>query len=513
MVEVTCGNRSEVCADQESALEVAGRLLAETGLSPSDLRFEDRSVTKVVEPSEVEKALEKGVSEFGQGNQVVDEEARARISSVQADLKGAGFAVSEDRQLYGIGVRMAQVGYENQDRRAHEHAAKQSIVDACHALSERTKSEHREDITISAGELAKSVEVNGALKVRGYKLTEQAVRGLCSRLESPATRYVVGLRERIVQNCGIRDGIALEVRGQGHDAKTLQAKRYEYISARSQVRLDKVHLAETIRRELLARPDVELKLRARNALGDIFAVVSPSYTPADAPEVIAQVVDHLPAGAKGTWSYDPDTTAWELRADVWTPVPLSEQAVGEPFRASATFFGRDNGTGRFGGGGTIELLACLNAGTYVANGAQVSRVHRANVLVDVEAVLAGALKAVDIMADAWGIARESVVEAPAKITINDAIPGFWRYLLTDRRSELSAVLPGRSEAHVEKLVATFDSERRDRSQIVRADFAQAWTKQIQSQPANVRREAERAVGDFLVSGRPVRYLAKNDDES
>ena len=82
-------------------------------------------------------------------------------------------------------------------------------------------------------------------------------------------------------------------------------------------------------------------------------------------------------------------------------------------------------------------------------------------------------------------------------------PGFWSYALRDRRSELATVLPGRSATHVEGLTAAYFSERRDSSRIVRSDFAQGWTKYIQSQGADVRREAESAIADWMVNDRPM----------
>ena len=67
-------------------------------------------------------------------------------------------------------------------------------------------------------------------------------------------------------------------------------------------------------------------------------------------------------------TYDPRTTAWTIRLDVWTPTPVADQAVGEPFQGSRRSGSRDNGTGSMTGGGGIVILACLNAGTYVADG-------------------------------------------------------------------------------------------------------------------------------------------------
>lgn len=90
-----------------------------------------------------------------------------------------------------------------------------------------------------------------------------------------------------------------------------------------------------------------------------------------------------------------------------------------------------------------------------------------------------------------------------------AIPGFWRALLTDRTSDLAGVLPGRTAQHVDGLTSAFWGERRETGYLSRADFAQGWTRYIQDQPNAVRREAEQAVGSWMVNdSRPLRYTAE-----
>ena len=90
-----------------------------------------------------------------------------------------------------------------------------------------------------------------------------------------------------------------------------------------------------------------------------------------------------------------------------------------------------------------------------------------------------------------------------RVTIEQAMPGFWRHLLTDRSSELVTVLPGRTETHVANLTAAYHAERRDEARIVRADLAQGWTRYAQAFTADVQRDAERAIGAWTVNGRAV----------
>ena len=85
---------------------------------------------------------------------------------------------------------------------------------------------------------------------------------------------------------------------------------------------------------------------------------------------------------------------------------------------------------------------------------------------------------------------------------------FWRHLLRDRSSELVGVLPGRSEVHVKGLTRDFFGERREPARLVASDFAQGWTRYIQGQPAPVRRDAESAIGSWLVRHGNIAYAAE-----
>lgn len=430
-------------------------------------------------------------STFDNGKLVTDEAAKARIEAQHAALAKNGVHVDASQQFYATGTRMADVGYATQEKRAVEHAAKLPLWQAAESLSDLVKAEKREDIELRASDLAKGLHANGRITFDGLVISEQAVRGLAARIESPMLGYVLGLSERIARTIAARK--KAEVQGLAAIVDSL----------RQQAMSDRAEIASVVAYECKQNPDVALKLRARRAVGDVFAVVSPSYVPADAPEVIADLVDGMPSDAKGSFAYDSASTSWELRASVWTPTPVNEQAVGEAFEGYAAFSSRDNGTSRFRGGGGVTLIRCLNASTYTASGVEVARVHRGGVRSDIDRMLRGALSAVDALCKAWGVNREVVIEAPSGVKISDAIPGFWRYCLLDRKSELAGVLPGRSEEHVKGLSVAFFDERRDKSRLVRSDLAQGWTRYIQEQSAPVRREAESAIGDWLVRNRPL----------
>jgi hypothetical protein len=431
-----------------------------------------------------------GFSEFGDGKQITDESATARIHALHTALASDGIKIDTSEQLYATGTRMAQIGYATQSARKQEHDESLPIRDVADALRAQVMAEDREDYTISAREFGKNLAVNGHVTVKGYKVSEQAIRGLMLRLESPALGYVLGLRDRI----------------------SAEYEKPENLRDSRGIATDRVKIADILSHECERNPSVKMKMRTRKGIGDIFAIVSPQYAPADAPAVLADIVAKMPRDARGTFAYDPKSTAWELRADVWTPTPVESQAVGEPFRGYVSFQSKDNGTGRFRGGGGIELIRCLNASTYLAEGAAVARRHIGAIMVDIDAMLVGATRSIHALCKAWGANRELEIPLPEikekKITLEDAIPGFWRFLLRDQRSELARVLPGRTENHIVGLTNAFNRERRDSSKLVRADFAQGWTRYIQRQAGDVRREAEIACGSWIVNDRPMGYVAE-----
>ena len=278
--------------------------------------------------------------------------------------------------------------------------------------------------------------------------------------------------------------------------------------------VDRAAIAEVLRHECrqAAGERVRLRMRERGHAGkpDCYAVLGEGYSPADAPEALAQVVRQLPDDARASVSYDCDSTTWELRASVWTTTPVAEQAVGEAFEGYVSFQSRDNGTSKFRGGGGVMLLRCLNASTYSADDSAIARVHRGRVLYDVSRMVARSLKAIDTLTAAWGVNRTAAIAVPTvdkqekRITLEDAIPGFYMYMLRAKQTELAGVLSGRTVEHAANLTRAYFDERRDPAQLTRADLAQGWTRYIQDQPTDIRRDGELAIGDWLVNQREVK---------
>jgi hypothetical protein len=444
----------------------------------------------------------KGTSDFGR-NDVHDAEACARIEAQHATLNARGIHVDASQQVAASGTRMASSGYETQRARKVEHDAKLPARDAAEQLIARVRDERRHDITVTSGELAKLIVSNGVIGVRDgsavYKIGEQAIRGICGRTDSPALSYLLGVRARMYEVKRLRDQLVAGEPREGGDAQRQIAE------CDRRLHDDRAKVADVLTYELARAPHEKLVLRVRMHPSDVFAVVSPGYTAADAPDVLPQVLASMPGDARATFSYDPKSTSWELRAAIWTPTPVAEQAIGEAFEGWVSYSSKDNGTGRFRGGGGVTLIRCYNASTYEATSSDVARVHRGRVREDIASMTAGALKSIDALCEAWGRTRAEEVPLPAeKITIEQAIPGFWRALLTDTRA-LAGVLPGRKADHADALSIAYFAERRDHDRIVRSDFAQGWTRYIQNQPTEIRREGERVIGKWLVNDRrPLR---------
>jgi hypothetical protein len=428
---------------------------------------------------------------------VVDETAKARIEAQHAALNAAGIKVDTSEQLYSTGTRMADVGYSTQHARKAEHDAKMAVRDACAGLVAMVADEKREDRKVSAREFADAITANGKISVFGHALSVQAIRGLMARTESPALGYVLGVQER----CAAR--VAANHAGKATDEAVQRANH-----------ADIAEIATVLRHECMQASGETLKLRlravGRNGRPDCYAVVGPDYAPADATAAVPQLADQLPRDARASFSYDVASTTWELRASVWTPTEVSKQAVGEAFEGYVSFQSRDNGTSRFRGGGGVTLLRCLNASTYVADDSSVARVHRGRILYAIERMLRGGLRSIDALTRAWGTNREAILEMPTAPegkrapTLEEAIPGFYMSMLRSKQSELVGVLPGRTRDHSQGLAKAYFAERRDPEKLVRSDLAQGWTRYIQTQPSDVRRDAETAIGEWLVNNRPVK---------
>jgi len=455
-------------------------------------------VEKTDEPTEAETmaaAKARGLS-WGAEGDVVDPEAVARLARFDAAMAEAGETVRREGQVAKAGTRMADIGYQTQHGRRADFLAGETIRDVMATAVSTIEAEKRTDLRVTAGQLAGGLKMNGAVTWNGLKFKEQAIRGLLSRFDSPALRYVLGLRDRITE----RD------------------EHGNYVATKVGQQLDRDALVDVLQRECKRFPEAELILRTREGLGDVFTVVSPGYTNADFPKVAPILAAELPGDARGQFIYNQATTRWQLRARVWTPTPVAEQAIGEPFEGFGTFSGGDAGLTGLSSGGGFLLLACYNAGILEQMLAAITRrVHRGDVLRDVRKMVGSMTKAIDLLIGAWGQARQTTIELPTKVVneveqlipLEQAIPGFFLGMLTQRKGELVGVLPGRSKKHVDGLTAAYFDQRRDPEHVTRADLANGWTRYLQGERTDVQLDAQKAIGRWLVNpkGQPVSYVA------
>lgn len=428
----------------------------------------------------------------GSGGDVMDHEAKARIDAQHAALNAADIRVNASEQVAASGTRMAEGGYVTQSERAREHGEKLPARECIDAIVAEVEAEQRRDVVVSAADIAANLACNGKITLYGRKITVQAIRGLAARCESPMLGYVLGLYERIKADIG-----QSQVLGAADQSEESRASARALVTA---AHADRAKIGEILTHELKRAGDTRITLRMRDAGPlDCYAALGPSYGRADAPDVLPKVRDAMHGDARATWAYDPTSTTWEVRAAIWTPTPVQEQAIGEAFEGWVSYRSRDNGTGRLHGGGGVTLLRCYNASVYEAEGARVARVHRGNILTDVGDMTTGAMHAINALCTAWGTNRAAAIEVPSGVTIEQAIPGFWRSLLTDRR-QLAGALGGKTVDRVKQLTAAYFEERRDLDRVVRSDFAQGWTRAIQAESADVRRDAEAKIGAWLVDG-------------
>lgn len=476
----------KIVSATEDVMGVADQMVARLGGVPQISRCDAQGnplVSTPVVPAEPVKTQQQQFSSWD--NTVVDEAAKKRIEEQQAAINAAGIKVDAGQQFFATGTRMAEVGYETQAKRKQEYLNRMPLKDAVQELKAVIFEEDRCDEEVIAKKLADSLTVQRKLVYyKDYLLTEQAIRGILTRLKSPAITYITGLQSRIVDEGG----------------KPTHQRSDHWLGR------DMEQLADILKYELMRAGHIQFKLRKREGeFPDVFAALSPTFSPADAPSVLDQI-EGIPPEARGSWSYDRNSTAWSLRAEVFTPTPVEEQAVGEAFSGYVNLGSRDNGTGRFRGGGGIELLRCLNASTYSA-GETMSRVHRGRINYDIKSMINKATNAIRILCKAWGVARETEVPVPEGLTLEQAIPGIWSGLL--RQGDFATVLAGRKENNIKALTRSFYDQRRDPEKLVKSDFAQAWTHHIQSRDYLTRQEGEVAAASFIVN--PQKFHCDLDD--
>src|SRR5215831_4209124 len=437
------------------------------------------------------------------GDLHVDDAAKARIDALNADITAR--TGIDPKAFFESGTRMGKDGYDTMDARRAEYDSETPVADKLAAMVDRVRAERRHQIVLPSHDIASKLTMNGVLRFDGYKLSRHALRGLVQRIGSPVWAYLIGLRDRIAADVAT----IAKLDGSGTLSRDDTAKRAALVA---RVATDKARLLTDLQYETATCDDIPVSFRARSGLGDIFATTSPNYGVADLPDTAPDVLAALPHGVKGSVSYDPESTRWEIRARVFTPTPSDQMAVKEPFEGGASLRGIDNATGKLGGGGYLLFIQCLNASIWRGQTAEIDRVHRANVLRDFALLVRKSTDAIRVLVEAWAASTTAVVEPPALVPVEDVIPGFYRAMLTARRGELVGVLPGRTETHVKALPLVYASERADRGKhpgdpITRADLANGVTRYVQRFPLPVQNATSAAVGAWLVRAPRLEHAA------
>jgi len=434
---------------------------------------------------------------FGRHEGVVDQVAKARIDKEHAVLRAAGLTGIGHQGTGGDGEQFFENGTKLFDgasavvgKMQKDHDDLFPFEQSAEELSAAVVAEDRQDVPMTAAQFAAKLAVkDGRICWSGLKIRESALRGLLGpRLKSPALGYILGIGDRLVE----------ERNKDQMDQKVIDAD------------LNKV--CEVLHYELMRKPGTAINCRMRIGQRDVFAVTSLVFKPADAPAVVKQILPLIPKGTKGSWSYDPSTTRWELRAQTMTDMSELEVAVGEAVSGFVSMRSADNGTSSFRGGGGIVCIRCKNCTVYIVETGNSRRRHMGKVMADIKSMIAGSAKAITILGEAWKANREVEIEVPEKITLQDFIPGVYTWCLKDRKSELMNLLPGRKADQVAGLTRAYFEQRRDPSRLVRSDLAQGLTSFIQNQSTAVRRDAEERIGAWLVNQSPIGFDETEDKE-
>lgn len=441
-----------------------------------------RGERKTVAESDWQTTLDDMVTRLGPWDPPGSSVRRIDPAAVQAVHDELGTQLPRLYHEPGTQILRQDAAHRTLERRRERHAHAQPLVTAAAELIDTVKAERRRDIPVTAGELARQLTCNGLLRVGGYQLREHALRGLMSRLGSPALGYLLGMRDRMASNGD-----------PGHR--------------------DREHLLATVQHELKQADSTPLVLRTRDEHRDVYAVVSPGYGVADAPDVIPALLADLPDDARGTTAYDPSTTAWEIRMSLYTPKPSETVAIGEPFEGFASWASRDAGNGRLRRNGGIVVVSCLNAACMPIDLNVQGFVHRRGIRDRVSAAIPEAMRAMHRVAQVWGLARTDRIPHPTTpagdlIPLEHVIPGFFRAMLTARRGEYAHIMAGRTEEHVRALSVTYEHERRNHVEHTRGDLAQAWTRYAQDHDLATQGRLEQATGQWLLSGAPVDHVAR-----
>lgn len=373
--------------------------------------------------------------------------AGGRVEEQERELRGAGFALPPP--LFAPGTRVTELGDRNFRIERERVEALPPFPGAAASLVERLRAERRHDGKVEPSRLSMredgTVDLDGSCPMR---LEERAFQALCQHL------------------------------GIGAGARYLAEMCTPY------------ERAWNVNAQLPRAPKRPIVLRTRwDEQGrSVFAVVTPSYAPFDADQVVSAALPAL-ADARVELAYD---DARLTATALFMPEHVVDLAAGDVFRAGVRLECDDTGRGRIRVTAVVLRNLCLNL-IVVAEGEveTMSQVHRGD-RERIRAVLPRAVEAargkVGFFLEAWGHARTLKV---------DPVETFNAWVATKK-----VIVPGErdGEVVVNHLVDAWKQEPGN----TLADAVNALTRAAHTVPTwnlSVREELERAAGRIVMAVR------------
>ena len=307
----------------------------------------------------------------------------ARVTEDRDAASAAGFAIANT--VFELGTLVNETGVANLKKSRAEFDSLPSVSDGLHQLADTIAAEQRRDRVSSVRELVYTND--GRLGRRGTNpsnaatFTDSSYLDLTGRLDIPATA-----------------------------AKFL--RKAQPLGAGAAI----------INHRISESGDDSVLVRARNRKSgegrNVFAVLSPKYTPIDLKHIASRLLDVKAfKDAKIDISYDWETTQAILDITFHTDIDAGNAACGEYFKAGMRLKTADNGDASLQGANYLGRNLCLNFIIIDVAEIKIDRiVHRGSLDSRLERLVAAVSKgskAIEHFASKWSAANAEVIDVPA----------------------------------------------------------------------------------------------------
>jgi hypothetical protein len=344
----------------------------------------------------------------------IDQEGVVRGLRDEAGAIAAGFA--PEKPIYALGTMVVTEGVRRfrESRRAFESLP--LAVEACEALIETIKAEDRLDKVMDLPNLRANDD--GTLYHSGngtYVPSERALTGLCGFATPGGAGYLI--------NC------PNDLRAQNLNYWLPKALREDKVATRQALKAGEISEEENL------QVPIQVKMRTRKIADstnrEAYAIVGPEYGDHNLDEIAAQVIKHVPGGARAKVTYD----GFRGRIDVafHSDIQPTKVVAGEIFQAGIRIATADDGTGSIKVTGTATRNLCLNLMILHKMKQDISRrSHRGTseaIASDVEAGIQTAMAKMAYFADAWDNATmENVLEKFSLVHTEDSVKKLFQAL-------------------------------------------------------------------------------------